>query len=337
MRLIFFVASLSTCFGFAPTSMQPPSCRTIAIDNATPLHLSNQPDDSSAPRKSGFEGNQREPTAADIAVIDDMITKLSDAKPYELPNAVSRAIRVVSSPQFFLRIAERADEAKDEFEKEKLAAFADNLVNTIQAVVSMTEDSLDERAKDVERVVKAASEPDSGEFLVPLSKERVDAMRSTVEELDEADLNEGFLSTVDSWMNKAHQDGMDGMVTIMQKSLQIYAGTVISRARIQLQANVGAAIAGEDQAAADAAATAAKEESENAASALFEKILHIDTDEWDMEIRKGMEAEDVSKDALISEVQKTMEGVILGLENGSMAQRVQAEYLRELVTRIEAV
>ena len=45
---------------------------------------------------------------------------------------------------------------------------------------------------------------------------------------------------------------MDGMVVILQKTLQIYAGTVISRARVRLQANVGAALVGEDQAAADA-------------------------------------------------------------------------------------
>ena len=148
---------------------------------------------------------QREPTPADIAVIDDMITKMSDAKPYELPNAVSRAMRVVSSPQFFLRIAERADGTSDPEEKEKLGAFADNLVNTIRAVVSVTEDSLNERAADVERVVKAASEPESGEFLVPLSVDRIDAMRVEMEGLEAEDLNEGFLSTIDSWMNKAHQ------------------------------------------------------------------------------------------------------------------------------------
>jgi alpha-L-fucosidase len=148
---------------------------------------------------------QREPTPADIAVIDDMITKMSDAKPYELPNAVSRAMRVVSSPQFFLRIAERADGTSDPEEKEKLGAFADNLVNTIRAVVSVTEDSLNERAADVEKVVKAASEPESGEFLVPLSADRIDAMRVEMEGLEAEDLNEGFLSTIDSWMNKAHQ------------------------------------------------------------------------------------------------------------------------------------
>lgn len=127
---------------------------------------------------------------------------------------------------------------------------------------------------------------------------------------------------------------MDGMVTIMQKALQIYAGTQISRARIQLQANVGAALAGEDQSAADAAAV---DHNESVASALLEKLLHVDTDNWDVAIQNGIEGGDVSKEALVSEVQKTMEAVVLGLENGSMVQRVQAEFLRELVTRIEAV
>jgi hypothetical protein len=133
-----------------------------------------------------------------------------------------------------------------------------------------------------------------------------------------------------------NQDGMNGMVTIMQTALQIYAGTVISRARVRLQANVGAAVSGEDQAAADAVVAAAKEGDSGAASDLLEKLLRIDTDDWDKEIRKGIE-NDVKKEALVKEVQKTMESVILGLENGSMAQRVQAEYLRELVKRIEAI
>ena len=136
---------------------------------------------------------------------------------------------------------------------------------------------------------------------------------------------------------------MDGMVTIMKNVLQIYAGLVISRARFQLQANVGAAISGEDQSAADAVAAAAVSEGDSpvntAASDLLEQLLRADTDAWDYEIRKGVNGEDsqCTKDQLVTEIQRTMEGVILGLENGSMAQRVQAEFLRELVTRVEAV
>ena len=226
MRLILLIAPLSTCIGFSPSQFRPSSLVASSISPGTvpstpppssssssssSLLLSSRggtdesDDDSQPRRRSRFEGMQRVPTPADIAVIDDMITKMSDAKPYELPNAVSRAMRVVSSPQFFLRIAERADGTSDPEEKEKLGAFADNLVNTIRAVVSVTEDSLNERAADVERVVKAASEPESGEFLVPLSADRIDAMRVEMEGLEAEDLNEGFLSTIDSWMNKAHQ------------------------------------------------------------------------------------------------------------------------------------
>ena len=206
MKLFFLLASLSTCFAFAPAPLAANSVAHRSYSKNTPLYLSSE-DNEPQRRTSRLEGMQREPTANELAIMDDMITKLSEAKPYELPNAVSRAIRVVSSPRFFLRIAERADRATDPADKERLSALAENLVNTIQAVVSVTEENLDERAKDVEKVVKAASEPDSGEFLVPLSSERVDAMRAVMEGLDGADLNEGFLSTIDAWMNKAHQVG----------------------------------------------------------------------------------------------------------------------------------
>merc|ERR1712232_653232 len=105
--------------------------------------------------------------------------------------------------------------ATDEVEKERLSAFASNLVSTLEAVVSTTEDRMDERAAEVESVVKAAAEPDSGEFLVPLTVERIEAMRAVLTKLDETSLDEGFLSTVDAWMNKSQLDGMDGMVSIL--------------------------------------------------------------------------------------------------------------------------
>merc|ERR1711982_75688 len=93
-------------------------------------------------------------------------------------------------------------------------------------------------------------------------------------------------------------------VGIMQKLLQIYAGTAISRARIQLQASVGAAVTGECQAAADAAVVA-EEISDTAASALLEKLLRVDTDAWETEVKNGING-DLSKELLVSEVQKTM-------------------------------
>lgn len=282
----------------------------------TDLHLAKNKggdDEASIPKRSRIEGNQVTPTARDLEIMDEMITKLSNAKPYELPNAVRRAFRVISSPKFFIRIAERMDAAKDAMEKEKLAALASNLVATLEAVVETTVEQLDERAKEVEDVVKAAAEPKTGEFLVPLLPAQVEAMRKTLEGLEPSSLDEGFLSTVDAWMNKSHEDGMDGMVTILQKVLQMYSGVQIVRARKLLSEGT----------------------EPTPASKLFDKLLTVDTDQWDSEIRKATK-EDIKPSALITEIQRTMETVVLGLENGSTAQRVQAEYLRELLTRAEA-
>jgi hypothetical protein len=163
---------------------------------------------SSSNSRSRIEGNQREPTEQELQIMDEMIDKLSTAKAFELPNAVRRAFRVISSPQFFLRIAERSDKASDEMEKMKLETLASNLVATLEAVVETTEETLDERAKEVEQVLKAAAEPGTGEFLVPLLPEQVQGMRKVVEGLEPSSLDEGFLSTVDAFMMKSHQDGM---------------------------------------------------------------------------------------------------------------------------------
>jgi hypothetical protein len=278
------------------------------------LQLSDESSEKYLRSKSGLDGNQREPTPQELSIMDEMITKLADAKPYELPNAVRRAFRVCSSPRFFMRIAERADRAATDLEVQKLSALASNLLATLEAVIETTEETLDERAKDIENIVKEAAEPDSGEFLVPLSPQRVDAMFASMIKLPVNALDEGFLSTIDAWTQKAFEDGMDGMVTILQKVLQLYAGLQVKRAREQ----IGLA-------------------SSTPVNELLETLLVTDTDRWDAEIRRGLSSgnEALSSPKLVTEIQKTMESVVLGLDNGSMAQRVQAEYLRELLLRVE--
>jgi hypothetical protein len=246
--------------------------------------------------------------------MDEMIDKLAEAKPYELPNAVQRAFRVISSPQFFLRIAARQDAASSETDRARLSALASNLVSTLEAVVSTTEDRLDERAKQVEAVVKAAAEPASGEFLIPLSPERVQAMRTALTKLDPSSLDEGFLSTVDAWMNKSHQDGMDGMVTILQKCLQMFAGIVLDRA-----------------VASPSSSSSSDKDGQDDALDVYRTILASDADEWDVVLAQT----DAPLAQIQAAVQKTMETIVLNAEAGSIAQRVQAEYLKEIAKRIE--
>lgn len=300
--------AVDLCFGFSPiqhTSLFLSRAQQISDRQCFRLCMSADGNRGG----SRFEGNSRPPSAEELVIMDEMVGRLADAKPYELPNAVRRAFRVISSPQFFVRIAELTDLAQDTTQKEKLAALSVNLVNTVEVVIQTTEETLDERALDVENIVKAAAEPDSGEFLVPLLPERVTAMRKALEELPPSSLDEGFLSTVDSWMNKSHLDGLDLMVQILQTLLQMYAGIQIYRTRL------------------------AQDTATKPAAELFDRMLKMDSGNWEDEVRKS----EVPSNKLIAEVQRTMEIVVLGLENGSIAQQVQAEYLRELVTRIEAI
>ncbi|KAL7580110.1 hypothetical protein ACA910_012871 [Epithemia clementina (nom. ined.)] len=270
---------------------------------------------------SRLEGNQRRPSAQETEVMDEMIDKLLDAKPYELPSAVKRAFQVIRSPQFFLRIAQRSDQASSEEERQRFQILASNLVTTVEAVVETTTEQLEERAQAVEAVVKAAAEPDSGEFLVPLTADRIAAMQCTITNLDESILDEGFLATLDAWIVKSHQDGMDGMVGILQKVLQMYAGLAISRAlKNQKQQEQQEEIRGGDAVAAQDGKVE------------LEQLLKSDASDWDS-LLKSQPKDVIAKMRKI--VQRTMETVVLSLETGSMAQQVQAEYLKELLSRVE--
>jgi len=255
------------------------------------LHMA---EDEAAPRVP------RAPTAEEVEIMDEMIDKLAEAAPYDLPNAVRRAFRVVSSVQFLLQIAARVDAASTEEEKQKFIVLAENLTSTLKAVESTAQDQLDERAKQVQTIVTAAAEED-GEFLVPLSPERLASMRSEVSKLEVGQMDEAFLTTIDSWMNKAYKDGMDGMVEILRQALQMVAAQTLQVAR------------GDEKDG-------------------LTVLLEADSGAWDSILAKE---EDLAN--LLTITQRATEIIVLSQESGSMLQRIQAEFMQELMKRIEAL
>ena len=265
---------------------------------------------SSSSSSSRIEGNQREPTQEELAVMDTMLDKLLEAAPYELPTAVQRAFRVVSSPPFFLRIASRADQATSATEKERWWNLANNLANTVEAVRATATESMEATTVAVETIVQQAAEPASGEFLVPLSTERIAAMREQFDKTDTellfatANMAEAVLQLLDAWMNKAHMDGMDGMVGIVQKVVQMMAGAMIA-------------------------------EKLDATESVLPQLLVTDADAWTKTVLQPLSVD--ALDVLITDIQRYLETIVLSLEAGSMQQRVQAEYLKELLVQTEAV
>lgn len=303
MIVLFLLVNLSsrlpTADAFTPRYPQ--------VSTFPTLHLAKN-------SNSRLEGNQRPPSEEELEIMDTMLDKLKQAAPYELPAAVQRAYRVVSSPPFFLRLAERADQAQSDDEREAWLALANNVVSTVQAVRSTASESMEATTAAVQRIVQAAAEPESGEFLVPLTEERIGAMRVALEKESAKDDGvllgnaEAVLGMLDAWMNKAHTDGLDGMVVILQKVVQMDAGRRIRESLSSASAK------------------------EQAVGPMFDQMLQTDADSWVDVLR---EAHNDSLDELIVEIQRYLEKTVLAMESGSMNQRVQAEYLKEMLTQTE--
>lgn len=251
-------------------------------------------------------------------VVGAVIEQLRGCELYSMPTVVKQHIAVISQPQFFMALAARADE--NPADRDEYAALADNVVKTLEAVVAQGEERMDEQATTLETILRAAAE-DDGEFLVPLSADKLAGLREAVAANYTAGLlDEAFLQMVASWMKKVKEDdGLGGMDELLQKVYQAY-GAAAMRAP-------PASAAAPDGGAAAAAP-------DGAAEARLQELLDVDPDAWD-EALAGM-AERVDGAALLAAAQARVEGVVLNQPNGSMQQRVQAEFMGELMRRIQA-
>ena len=264
-----------------------------------------------APAAAAAASNGRAPSQKDY---DNLIAEMLETAPYELPSVVSRSLKLVSSPSFFVRIAELNDVARSTEDKEKLAALADTVMTTLDVIVRRTEEQVDTSAETLQSILAVAAE-DDGEFLVPLSAEKALAFRAAVLERT-AVLDDGFLSTVNAWMRKSEETGLSGMVTILQNVLQQYASAV-------LMSNPALTATSKPKTAAD----------------LLDKIMATDPATWDAAIAAELDSAAADSvcdtESLLGEVQARIETIVLGQGAGTYAQQVQAEYLKELTERIQ--
>ena len=263
---------------------------------------------------------------------------MADTEVFNLPAKVRQEtiLRQVGRPQFFLRIAELCDDA-DEEEREKLTALADNLAKTLTVVVESAEQKIDDSSAILQEVVASCAEPD-GEFLVPLSEERFSSLQKAVwTKMEAGELGEIALSTVDAWAKKAQDDGLDGMVSILRKVLQLYASRVL-RFDAALAAQQLAEMMPPDAAEkVDLSGDAPALHPDYAAAAdLYEELLAGDADAWPRLLSERLNGDGaVKKRNVLAIVQAQIERVVLLQENGSFSQRVSAEFLRELVQQVE--
>jgi hypothetical protein len=234
---------------------------------------------------------------SEVANMDSLIDLLAAADEEALVKLVAE--NVLSFDQkMWIRIASRSDAAESQEAKDALMDMAGKCMKLVEAMVEQTESTIAESSKLLETIVATAADPDTGEFNVPLQRASVARMRQAV---DAAVVDERMLNTVYAWIRKSDEDKMDGMVHILQILLQCYAARELDTGASPLDQVIGAG---------------AEEWPEK-----FDEI-----------ITGGF-----SEEAFVRDLQKRMEGCVLNLPNGSYAQRVQAEYLKEVEDRGKSV
>eukprot|EP00752_Nemacystus_decipiens_P008877 g7922.t1 len=295
---------------------------------------------------------------SDSAGVDAIINDLKEAPDTEvLTLKVSKCVQQVAQPAFFLRLAELAEGEEDAKQRAVLEQLAIQVTAVLEKLVKFAEEKMDDSSSLLQIVVTSAAEK-NGEFLVPLSEERLTSLRQSIK-IHRDQLDNNFLATVQAWMEKSSkEEEMEGMVVILQKVLQMYASQEIlmgssSSSGSEPSTTAGQGFGGESVPSPGSSSPATPEESDGAdaeseagtprkrtpAQLLLDEILVTDADKWDGMLAglaaPGSMTGGVTKEGLLGAIQVAVEKVILQQENGSMAQRVQAEFLSELCKRIE--
>lgn len=185
--------------------------------------------------------------------------------------------------------------------KQQLSSLARTVMQLVEAAVSATDAQLDAGGAALQAVLAAGADA-AGEWHLPLDADALARMRAALTDAGDA-ADEAFLSSAFAWMRKAAADGNDGVVSLIQTALQLYAAREL--------AGGGAA--------------------DDAADAALDAVLAAAEPEWGAALAAA--GARVGAAAFDAALRRRMERVALGLPSGSYAQRVQAEYLKEVEAR----
>lgn len=239
------------------------------------------------------------------AALDDLIDRMLSARSQQQLAAVVADNFFAIDTKFWIRIATRNDTAGSSEDKEKLQVLANSVMILVDAMVKKSEQQLSDSGKVLQEVMSAAADA-NGEWYLPLSEVQVAGMRRALSDNSDR-LDEALLSNAFAWIRKCSEDGFDTMVQLIQKVLQLYAAS-------QLKGSETTGVAG-----------------------IVNDVLYAEEKDWAPIIMAKVDEGALTEPAFMEELQRRMERVVLGLQSGSYAQRVQAEYLKEVETRAKSV
>eukprot|EP00667_Euglena_gracilis_P013857 EG_transcript_14312 len=252
-----------------------------------------------------------EPTAENP--LDPLITQLRQAAFDDLQRLVAENMPRLGPP-FFLRIAELSDRADSLEEKAQLAAFSRLMVKTMETMYAQAEEKATELGSVVLDLLKLCAE-DNGEFLLPLPEAKLAAVRTAIRRRLKKYATDNFVSTIRAYIKKAADDKLEGVVVILQKIFQVYVAELLRGMCVNLKEG---------------------ERCTATMIAVLTALLDADEERWDAELQTTMFSDTATVDpgAFCILLNEEVGGMLFQLPAGSPLQQVCAEYIQEILERI---
>ncbi|CAM6126851.1 unnamed protein product [Calypogeia fissa] len=244
--------------------------------------------------------------------LDQFIDTLRATDYEKLPQVVAENILAFNTA-FWLRLATRADLSNSD-EQNDFEELANTVMNIVHLIVQKTEEKIESSTGILKSILTPLIENNGDINWPPRDPRGISIMRKEVEQRDAGGyLDESFLGEVSAQLRQAREDGdKPGLVAILQKVLQLYCSTILSKRTY-----------------------AAQGDKLDGAEVLLEKLISGDIENWNELLRSGLVfgSGSVESSEFSRAVEKRVERTLMRTEAGSYQQRVLVEYLREIQTR----
>ncbi|CAH2061616.1 unnamed protein product [Thlaspi arvense] len=254
---------------------------------------------------------------------DRMIDALKDANPRELEKLVLENI-LAFDEVFWIRLAARSDTCKSDDDKaskdfEELAA---TVMTIVDCVVNKTREKIESSTDVLKGILRPVVEGVEEISWPPRDPEAINQMeKEVIQREKEGQLDEGFLSEVSAQLRQAKEDkDKPGLAAMLQKVLQLYAATVLSKRSYAKKGNEVV-------------------KAEHFLETLIKGTLSPPEEKWNklfldgLAIGKG----EVAPDELSAVIKKRIERTLIRTEGGSYQQRILIEYLKGIESRANEI
>nr|KJB47549.1 hypothetical protein B456_008G031500 [Gossypium raimondii]KJB47550.1 hypothetical protein B456_008G031500 [Gossypium raimondii]KJB47551.1 hypothetical protein B456_008G031500 [Gossypium raimondii]KJB47552.1 hypothetical protein B456_008G031500 [Gossypium raimondii]KJB47553.1 hypothetical protein B456_008G031500 [Gossypium raimondii] len=242
---------------------------------------------------------------------------LREANPSELQKLVVENI-LAFNETFWIRLAARSDTCKSDDDKKDYEELATAVMSIVDRIVHKTHEKIDSATDVLKEILEPVVNEEEETPWPPKDPEALKTMEKKVFQMEqEGKLDEGFLAEVSAQLRQAKEDAdKPGLQAMLQKVLQLYASTVLSKRSYVKKGNEVLK-----------------------AEQFLETVIKAPEQEWNKLLIDGLAVGkgEVSAEDFYAVIKKRVERTLIRTEGGSYQQRILTEYLKGIESRAEEV